>query len=104
MKMKIDKASFANMIKVMEKYKEQSENLSKIGISVWNPVMNNLEAYYLITLKVIMNDTGDLIRYFCYTLNFGKNWKPGCYLGRGGKDISLKDSNDLWTALVGENE
>lgn len=43
------------------------------------------------------------IDYYMYELDFGKKWKPGC-LTIDNKDISLRNSEDLWNILVlGEN-
>ena len=52
-------------------------------------------------LRVIMNDTkNDWIGYFCYELDFGRKWKPGCVEDKNGNDVVLATINDLWALLT----
>lgn len=50
-------------------------------------------------LSRVMNDKNDWIGYFCYELDFGKNWAPGMITDINGKDISLATVDDLWDLL-----
>lgn len=48
----------------------------------------------------IGGDKSDWIGYYCWELNFGKNWKCGMITSRNGKDIKLETIDDLWNLLV----
>lgn len=50
-------------------------------------------------LTRIMKDYDGLISYFCYEINFGREWKVGCITDTDGKDIPLGTIEDLWEAL-----
>ena len=45
-----------------------------------------------------MND-GDMIDYFCWELDFGKKWYPGCITEMDGTEIKLSTPEELWEAI-----
>ena len=57
-------------------------------------------AVQLVTLlSLVMNDYDDWIGYYCYELDFGKNWSPGMITDSDGKDVPLGTVDDLWKLL-----
>ena len=50
-------------------------------------------------LTQIMKDDDGLISYFCYEIDFGREWKVGCITDTDGTDIPLGTIEDLWEAL-----
>lgn len=49
----------------------------------------------LIDLLEKVMDAGDDISYFCWELEFGKEWEPGM-VEVDGKDVKLQTIEDLW--------
>lgn len=47
--------------------------------------------------------TGTDISYFCYELDFGKEWKPGV-ITCNGEDINLSDAGHLYDYLISQLE
>lgn len=50
-------------------------------------------------LSRVMNDKSDWISYYCYELDFGRNWEPGMITDSDGKDVPLGTVDDLWRLL-----
>ena len=46
-------------------------------------------------LKRVMNDRDDWISYFCYEVDFGREWQPG----DTEDDIPMRTIEDLWEVL-----
>lgn len=42
----------------------------------------------------------DDISYYAWELDFGKNWLSGMVTNKDGKNIPLKNSEDLWNILT----
>ena len=51
-------------------------------------------------LEEIMKDTSGVIAYFCYELNFGEGWYPGCFVDSNRVAINLSTTDDLWNYLT----
>lgn len=47
-------------------------------------------------LEKYVND----ISFYAWELNFGKNWRSGTVTDVNGKDVPLKNSEDLWNILT----
>ena len=53
-------------------------------------------------LTEVMNDTETRwIEYYCYDIDFGRDWKPGTVTDETG-DIPLSSTDDLWRLLTNE--
>lgn len=46
-----------------------------------------------------IKDKDGWIDYFCFELDFGKNWKKGMLTAKDGTDIILRTSEDLYDLL-----
>ena len=51
-------------------------------------------------IKAVMNDDADWIGYFCYEIEFGRKWEPGCVTDKDGNDVALASIDDLWAVLT----
>lgn len=56
------------------------------------------------TLMKMYDDPYD-IEYFCYELDFGRDWKPGMCKDKDGNDVCFATAADLYDVITrGENE
>lgn len=46
-------------------------------------------------------DRGEWISYFCYDLDFGRKYKPGCVTDPDGSGSKLETAEDLYDLLAG---
>ncbi len=51
-------------------------------------------------LEEVMGDTSGDISYFCYELDFGRDWHEGCITNEDGTDIKMATVDDLWDYLT----
>lgn len=55
----------------------------------------------LTLLEKIMHDTDKWISYFCYEIDFGREWEPGmCWADDDITEIPLQTIEDLWNVLT----
>ncbi len=55
-------------------------------------------------LKDAVNDDSDWIGYYLWELDWGEKWKKGTITSKNGKEIPLKDYDDLWEILNNNNK
>lgn len=53
-------------------------------------------------LEHIFKDKYHWIDYYCYELDFGKEWEEGMITGSDGKDIKLETAEDLYDFITKE--
>jgi hypothetical protein len=99
----IDKLTFKQMLLSVEKYWNQVLGLRALGFDSDIQPVNEMMNYLIEAIRLLTNDVDNIIGYFCWTLDFGKSWKHNDYIGKDGKNISLKSYDELWAALV-ENQ
>ena len=51
-------------------------------------------------LSLVVGDTDDWVGYFCYELDFGKNWKEGCIHDEDGNNVKLTSPEELYDFLL----
>lgn len=51
-------------------------------------------------LEAVCEDKGNWISYFCYELDFGRDWEPGDVEDKDGKDIPLGTIDDLYNLVT----
>lgn len=106
----ITKENFCALVDNIERYYRFLEKLEEVGqIDFTNsPFILFLNQVSNFLVELFFPHSPDSrwindIDYYMYELDFGKKWKPGC-LTIDNKDISLRNSEDLWNILVlGEN-
>lgn len=42
------------------------------------------------------------LSYFCWEIDFGKDWSPGDITDENGNDVKLKTAEDLWKEITKE--
>lgn len=101
----ISKELFIDCIKSMRDVWDYQRESVKL-INKYNPYSQTSFLDYpscddelLILLTKIMNDCDGLISYFCYEIDFGREWKVGCMTDIDGTDIPLGTIEDLWNEL-----
>lgn len=61
-----------------------------------------ITAVNLLHLMFGSADADEWISYFCFDLDFGRDWKPGSLSDATGKDIKLQTPEDLYDFLTEE--
>lgn len=51
-------------------------------------------------LETLMNDDEGWISYFCYEIDFGREWEVGDATDEDGVDIPLATVDELWETLT----
>lgn len=59
---------------------------------------------YCELLSKAMNSDSEDIEYFCFSLDFGRDWKPGMVIDEYGTDIELSSAEKLFDFLEGEKK
>ena len=103
--MQITKGDFINYIKAVQNVWDfQNEVLdlarkyapySDLGILDYPSCDNEL----IELLEKVTNDTDHWIPYFCYEVDFGREWQPGDTEDEDGNSIPMRTIEDLWEAL-----
>ena len=57
----------------------------------------------LLLLEHIFKDKDGWISYYCFELDFGRNWKAGMITSKDGQDIPLSTPEDLYDLLLQED-
>lgn len=108
------KEEFVEVMNQIEKYNKFDCDLFKLflnyGEGANSPTLPSLESALVRTLeKMFEQDSvnfhgyGSDISYYCYELDFGKEWQPGM-VTYGGEDINLSDAEHLYDYLVSQLE
>lgn len=99
----IDKKTFTKVINKLKLYQENETAIYKAGVDLTEFSEPLIDTIFEL-LKYSTNDETELISYFCYELNFGKDWYEGCVCDEDNTDIRLQDIEDLYNVLVTDEE
>lgn len=102
--MRFEKWEFCQAINAYKRMCEAENKIcNALDVTEWEP-SNWLGEYYDMIIQMsdidVESDYND-IDYFCYELDFGKKWTPGC-VKIGDEDVCLKTPEDLYDLLVRE--
>lgn len=87
---------FRNLCNIYENINKAAEKLD--FFSIYN---TEYEVMILDILQDVFNDKeNDLIGYFIYELNYGEKWEESCIRDKDGKDIPLRNAEELYDILV----
>ena len=108
----MDKQLFIETINVIEKQEkldsENAELLVKVFPNAWsaNLLYNTTTSIgqLIKILEIEMNDENKWIDYFCYELDFGKEYKEGSVTEKDDSIIDLSTASKLYDFLIKENE
>ena len=99
----LDKVILENALHELEVYTQKEDQLYKIGLDITEITNGIIDTLFNI-LKEETNDDTDLIFYFCFELNFGKNWAPGMITDEDGADVPLRTVDELYDILLKDEE
>lgn len=99
----LSKEEFVKYIDRIQEVSDKNEKFEAAGREcfedfLWFP--NDLQTELIKLLSRIMNDDTELIDYFVYELDFGREWEPGYVTEKDGTDIKLANASDLYDELV----
>lgn len=101
MKVELTKQLFIeSMISIREYYNLLDKIEEVLQADLCESGLYEIFTRYIATLETLCNN--DIISYFIWDLEWGKNWKHGCVTDKNGNDIKLQTLNDLWKYI--ENE
>lgn len=103
--MKLTKEQFCSAVDAYQKMNDEELIISNsLGITEWLP-QNWLDNYYSLLTELCEfkdedydNCYGTDLDYYCFELDFGRNWSPGM-VTIDGKDIPLRNAEDLWNYI-----
>ena len=107
--MRLTKDEFCAAVDKYEQMcKEELEILKILDCSPDWKLSNWLGEYYNLLLTMCdlsdsATDCGSDLSYYCYELNFGKDWKPGA-ITVDGKDFPCRNSEELWNLIMFDEE
>ena len=99
----ISREKFIESINRLREYQKREYNLYHNGLDI-SEVTDGLVGGYLDLLEEAAQDKGEWISYWCFDLDFGKDWTPDTCTDENGNPISLKTVDDLYKRLVAESE
>lgn len=56
--------------------------------------------YLVSLLKILVNDENDWISYYCWEIDFGRNYHEGCVTEADDTPIPLSTPEDLWNLIT----
>lgn len=98
----LSEKTFKEVISNLKEYQEKENALydNDLDISV---VTESLIRSIFSLLKETTGDESELISYFCYDLDFGKDWYVGCCTDdETDADIKLETVQDLYNVLLND--
>ena len=106
----MDKQLFIKTIDIVEKQEkldsENAELLAKVFPNAWSANLlydTTIIIDQLIKiLEIEMNDEDNWIGYFCYELDFGKDYKEGSITEKDDSIIDLSNASKLYDFLIKE--
>lgn len=103
----LSKDDFCNAIAAIQSFWDKIREIENVlGVVFDEDSIVNIVSSYIDTLSFIMGDYSNedsWINYFCWELDFGRNWEPGC-VEIDGKDYPLSNAGELYELLVREYE
>lgn len=107
--MVFSKEQFVNFMDKLEEYVHKNNDIEEflrkeleLGM-IYGPVEKCCDLIVLI-LQTAMNDENDWINYYIYELDFGKSYKKGSITDVDGTDIPLRNAEDLYKLLKGNDK
>ena len=94
----ISRELFKEVLEKLQSYQQKETAIYRQGLDLME-VTESLIGAIFILLKDSTNDEDELISFFCYDLDFGKDWQEGC-VTEDGKDIKLQTVDDLYNILL----
>lgn len=88
-----------NIIELNEESEKFNDLMCKIDSEFGGGYIHNKSISILLSILKELVDDDDMIDYFCWELDFGKKWYPGCIIDSDGTNIKLSTPEELWEAI-----
>lgn len=89
---------FKNILEGMKAREEWKEEVYKLGIDLFNIPYSSYDWVIELFNEIYPHSVGD-IEYFCWELNFGERFTPGCVIDEDGRECDLSSIEALWAYL-----
>ena len=84
----------------MKKVKKFNDLMCKIDSEFGGGYIHNKSISILLSILKELVDDDDMIDYFCWELDFGKKWYPGCIIETVMEPtLKLSTPEELWEAI-----
>ena len=91
-------AKFRNILKGMKARQEWESQVYNLGIDLFNVPNDPYEWVIALFNEIYPHSVGD-IEYFCWELNFGERFTPGCVIDEDGRECNFSSIETLWLYL-----
>jgi hypothetical protein len=112
--MEITKEKFCSAIRELKYSEDLQQSIAKAVNKYNNQIHSDYpERYGMVVsheflvaelLEIIMDDESEDISYFCFELNYGSNYKPGCVTDENGNDLDFSTPESLYDYLIKKKE
>lgn len=92
---------FRNILESMKAREEWEQKVYELGIDLFNVPNGPYDPYeWAMELfnEIYPHSVGD-IEYFCWELDFGARYTPGCALDENGRECDFSSIKSLWAYL-----
>lgn len=95
--------TFSETLEALENYDNFYQACYDNGISLADcNALSNLESAVVKILEETLNDVDGWVAYWCWDLDFGRDWHEGIVTEADGTDICLETMEDLWDLVKGD--
>lgn len=95
-------AKYLNDLRDLYDFEKKLYDILDHTVSIWEKT-GDVECSVSSLLSKLMeprDDDWSDIDYFCWELDFGRNWKPGMIKDEDGKDVRMSTPEELYDFLV----
>ena len=105
----MNKTEFCKILKNVETASRFEDNISKLVRNFNHSIKSEVDWYGFGTiladdvinlLSEIMHDSSQDISYFCWELDFGRDWKHGMITDEDGNDVDFSSAEKLYDFLI----
>ena len=89
---------FKNILEGMKARVAWEEEAYKLGIDLFN-VSNDPYGWAMQLFDEVYPHSAGDVEYFCWELNFGEHYTPGCAIDENGRECDLSSIEALWAYL-----
>jgi hypothetical protein len=92
---------FSKAIESLREFSDFEDKLFGLGIDLIDcNQVTNLVCSLVRVLEDAFNDSAGWVGFYCWDLDFGRNWEPNVVTDERGQDIPLGTVEDLWNIIT----
>lgn len=95
---------FRKVMVAIQEGLEKERKLYDLDVDVTGLTAPYIEVLLEMLVREYNDEEAGWIDYFCWELDFGKNWLPGRVTDEFGRDIKLENLYDLWSFLESQQD